>query len=54
MALVELFKNFRDKYMRSSIEKLDFPDFPPDEERRYEIIFSVFSFCKTITLFMSL
>ena len=40
MALVELFKNFRDKYMRSSIGKLDFPVFPPDEERRYEIIFS--------------
>ena len=40
MALVELFKSFRDKYMRSSIEKMDFPDFPPDEVRRYEIIFS--------------
>jgi acylphosphatase len=26
--------------MRSSIEKLEFPDFLPDEERRYEIIFS--------------
>ena len=40
MPLIELFKNFRDKYMRSSIEKLEFPEFPPDEERRYEIIFS--------------
>ncbi len=40
MPLVELFKNFRNKYMRSSVEKLDFPEFPPDEERRYKIIFS--------------
>lgn len=40
MPLVELFKNFRDKYMRSPIEKMDFPEFPPDEERRYQIIFS--------------
>lgn len=40
MPLVELFKNFRDRYMRSSIEKLEFPEFPPDEERRYEIVFS--------------
>lgn len=40
MPLVELFKNFREKYMRSSVEKLDFPQFPPDEERRYQIIFS--------------
>ena len=40
MPLIELFKNFRDKYMRSSIEKLEFPEFPPDEVRRYKIIFS--------------
>lgn len=40
MPIVELFKNFRDRYMRSAIEKLDFPEFPPDEERRYEIVFS--------------
>lgn len=40
MPLVELFRNFRDKYMRSTVEKMDFPEFPPDEERRYEIIFS--------------
>ena len=40
MPLVELFKNFRDRYMRSSIEKLDFPEFPPDEKRRYQIVFS--------------
>ena len=40
MPLIELFKNFRDKYMRSAVDKLDFPDFPPDIERRYRIIFS--------------
>ena len=40
MPLVELFKEFRDRYMRSSIEKLDFPEFPPDENKRYKIIFS--------------
>lgn len=40
MALIELFKNFRDKYMRSSVEKLEFPEFPPDDEKRYKIIFS--------------
>lgn len=40
MPLIELFKIFRDKYMRSSIEKMDFPEFPEDEERRYQIIFS--------------
>ena len=40
MPLVELFKEFRDRYMRSSIEKLNFPEFPPDEDRRYKIIFS--------------
>ena len=40
MPLIELFKNFRDKYMRSSVERMEFPEFPPDEERRYEIIFS--------------
>ncbi len=40
MPLIELFKKFRDKYMRSSVDKLEFPEFPPDEERRYKIIFS--------------
>ena len=40
MSLIELFKNFRDQYMRSSVEKMDFPEFPPDEERRYQITFS--------------
>ena len=40
MPLVELFQNFRDRYMRSSIEKLNFPEFPPDVECRYEILFS--------------
>ncbi len=40
MPLIELFKNFRDKYMRSSVDKMEFPEFSPDEERRYEIIFS--------------
>ena len=40
MPLLDLFKNFRDNYMRSSIEKMYFPEFPADEERRYQIIFS--------------
>lgn len=40
MSLIELFRNFRDKYMRSSLERMEFPEFPPDEERRYQIIFS--------------
>lgn len=40
MTLVELFKNFRDKYMRSAVDKLDFPDFPLEVEKRYQIIFS--------------
>ena len=40
MPLVKLFKEFRDNYMRSSIEKLDFPAFPPDEKKRYKIMFS--------------
>lgn len=40
MALIELFRNFRDKYMRSSVDKMDFPEFPPDEMKRYQIIFS--------------
>lgn len=40
MPFIELFKNFRDKYMRSAVDKLDFPDFPPDTEKRYRIIFS--------------
>lgn len=40
MPLVELFKNFRDKYMRSALEKMDFPEFSPDVEKRYQIIFS--------------
>lgn len=40
MPLIELFKNFRDKYMRNQVEQMNFPEFPPDEERRYQIIFS--------------
>ena len=40
MALIELFRNFRDKYMRSSLENMEFPEFPPDEVKRYQIIFS--------------
>ena len=40
MSLLDLFDNFRDQYMRSSVDKMDFPEFPPDEEKRYEIIFS--------------
>lgn len=40
MPLINLFKNFRDNYMRSSIEKMNFPEFPADEERRYQIFFS--------------
>ena len=40
MPVIELVKAFRDRYMRSALEKMDFPDFPPDEERRYQIIFS--------------
>lgn len=40
MSLVELLTNFRDRYMRSSVDKMDFPEFPPDEDRRYQIIFS--------------
>ena len=40
MPLIELFKKFRDKYMRSAVDKLEFPDFPPDVEKRYRIIFS--------------
>ena len=40
MPLIELFRNFRDKYMRSSVDKMDFPEFPPDEMKRYQIIFS--------------
>ena len=40
MPLIELFKNFRDKYMRSALERMEFPEFPADEECRYEIIFS--------------
>ena len=40
MTLIDLFRNYRDKYMRSSVERLDFPEFPADEVRRYKIIFS--------------
>ena len=40
MTLIDLFRNYRDKYMRSSVERLDFPKFPTDEVRRYKIIFS--------------
>ena len=40
MPLIKLFKEFRDNYMKSSIEKLDFPEFPPDQEIRYKIIFT--------------
>ncbi len=40
MSLVDLFQKFRDNYMKSSVEKMNFPEFPPDEERRYRIIFS--------------
>lgn len=40
MPLINLIKNFRDNYMRSSIEKMNFPEFPADEERRYQIFFS--------------
>ena len=40
MPLIELFKNYRDKYMRSAVEKMDFPEFPPDEVKRYKITFS--------------
>lgn len=40
MPLINLFKNFRDNYMRSSIEKMSFPEFPADEEKRYQIFFS--------------
>lgn len=39
MPLKELFANFRDKYMRSSVDKMEFPQFPPDEEKRYRILF---------------
>lgn len=40
MPLKELFAGFRDKYMRSSVDKLEFPEFPQDEVKRYRIIFS--------------
>ncbi len=39
MPLKELFASFHDKYMRSSVDKLEFPQFPPDEEKRYRILF---------------
>ncbi len=39
MPLIDLFKKFRDEYMKSSVEKMNFPEFEPDEERRYRIIF---------------
>ncbi len=40
MPVIDLFKKFRDNYMKSSVDKMNFPEFPPDEERRYRIIFS--------------
>lgn len=40
MPLKELFINFRDKYMRSQVDRMNFPEFSPDEEKRYRIIFS--------------
>lgn len=40
MPLKELFLNFRDRYMRSSVEKMEFPSFPPDDVIRYQLIFS--------------
>ena len=40
MPLIELFKKFRDKYMRSALEQMDFPEFPADVEKRYQIVFS--------------
>ena len=42
MPLIELFQNFRDKYMRSALDKMEFPEFPPDLEKRYQIIFFFF------------
>ena len=40
MPLIELFQNFRDKYMRSALDQMEFPEFSPDLEKRYQIIFS--------------
>ena len=40
MSLLDLFQNYRDQYMRSSVDKMNFPEFPPDKEKRYGIIFS--------------
>lgn len=40
MPVVELVKNFRDRYMRKALEKMEFPNFPPDVEKRYQVIFS--------------
>lgn len=40
MPLIELFKNFRNNYMTAQVEQMNFPEFEPDEEKRYEIIFS--------------
>lgn len=39
MPLKELFLNFRDKYMRNQVGQMNFPEFEPDEEKRYQIIF---------------
>ena len=40
MPLEELFENFRDKYMGSQVNQMEFPDFPPDEEKRFRMIFT--------------
>lgn len=40
MPFIDLLKNFRDNYMKNAAEKADFSEFPPDEKRRYRIIFS--------------
>ena len=39
MSLIELFKKYRDRYMRSALDTMEFPEFPPDEIVRYKIIF---------------
>lgn len=40
MGLKEIFLNFRDKYMTNEVERMNIPQFPPDEMKRYQIIFS--------------
>lgn len=40
MSIVNYLKQFWKKYMNSSIENLDSLTFPPDEEKRFQIIFS--------------